>query len=127
MLHAKGTWAVVAVVVLGLAAVGCSSSDTASPKAKEGKILDKAATAAGGPGAGASSAACQTDYDTLETAVETYRVAEDAEPKTIDDIVPAYLREAPPEWKIATGPDAKAQIVPTAAGIRAGCKAPSGG
>ena len=130
----RGMWPLVVLVALvaTLGVAACSKSDTASPKSKEDAYLDKAnkqasgLTGQAGVGDQGSAAVCTTDRQTLETAMETFRAAEGTEPKTIADIVPAYLRVAPPDWTIKVGSDGTAKTVRTPAGIRDHCKATDG-
>ena len=130
----RGMWSWLAVVLLValLGAAACSKSSTASPKAKEDAYLDranKAATGLGnqsGPAGQGASAVCTTDRQTLESAMETYRAAEGSEPKTMADLVPDYLKTAPPDWTIKVGSDGTAKTVRTPAGIRDGCNATDG-
>ena len=123
----------VMVMVMMIGAAGCSKSATSSPQAKEKAYIDAANKQASGllnsgaTNTQAGAVACQTDFQTVSTALDLYRVAESGEPTKMADLVPKYLRQAPSEWEIVKGIDGKARIAPNAIGRHAGCTVPASG
>lgn len=122
---------VMAVTVLALAGSACSGS--ASSGGAPRPTTTVAGTVAGSsvpepqPRAQTGSArlaVCDTDYRTVQTSVKLFRAGESAEPTSIRDLVPMYLHQTPSRWMIEIGPDGVAQILPTPAGVAAGCTVP---
>lgn len=72
----------------------------------------------------ARSAQCTTDRQTIEIGIQAYRAMNDAAPTTMADLVPELLKEASELWELGpVGPDGNPTVVPTEAGVAAGCRA----
>ena len=120
---------VMAVAALALAGSACSGSGSSDGAARPTTTVAGSSAPEQQPRAQAGSArlaVCDTEYRTLQTSIELFRAGESAEPTSVHDLVPMYLHETSSRWMIETGPGGVAQILPTPAGVAAGCTVPVG-
>ena len=124
-------WIGLLAVVITLAGCGSSASTSAPPTTTAVSPTSRPPTPAEAQGqvASADAAACATNYRTLQTAVEAYRLVEGSEPSSQDDLVPEMLREPVPGWQIERGPDGSANVAPVPVPVADGttCAVPTNG
>lgn len=118
---------VAAAMVMSMLAVGaCSTggSDDNAQQRPEAKTAAEQKAAAEARTNSAIAARCQTDLRTVQTAIQAYRAVHDEAPSSMADLVGDMLSEAPEEWDLGpVGPDGLPTVVPTEAGVAAGCVA----
>ncbi len=116
------------VVAAMVVMVGCgSSSGGAAPATAPSTSRPPTPAEAAGQIKAGDSAACQTNYATLRTAIDVYGASNGSDPTSVSDLIPDFLRQGPVEWTIKPSPDGTATIVATPAGTKAGCVAPKAG
>src|SRR4051794_9779045 len=80
-------------LVAGLGGCGSSDSSSSSPASSSTTITVTPPVEPKQQAGAAQSASCEADYRTLSTAIEVYRAEKDAEPVSVQVLVPDLLQE----------------------------------